>query len=57
MFSENSQQEKMMKKFKGIYTVAGKELNSYFSGPVAYIVITIFLIFTGFSFFKDFFLF
>lgn len=46
-----------MKKFKGIYTVAGKELNSYFSGPVAYIVITIFLIFTGFSFFKDFFYF
>lgn len=46
-----------MKRFKGIYIVASKELNSYFTGPVAYIVITIFLIFTGFSFFKDFFYF
>lgn len=57
MFLENSLQERIMKRFKGIYTVAGKELNSYFSGPIAYIVITIFLIFTGFNFFKDFFYF
>jgi ABC-2 type transport system permease protein len=32
-----------------------KELRSYFVSPIAYIVITIFLIFTGFFFFKDFF--
>lgn len=46
-----------MKRFKGIYIVAKKELNSYFAGPIAYIVISIFLMFTGFSFFKDFFYF
>ena len=32
-----------------------KELMSYFTTPIAYIVITIFLLFTGFFFFKDFF--
>ena len=46
-----------MKRFDGIYIVAGRELKSYFSSPIAYIVITVFLIFTGFSFFKDFFYF
>ncbi len=46
-----------MGRFNGIITVAGKELRSYFSSPIAYIVITVFLIFTGFFFFKDFFYF
>jgi len=46
-----------MNRFKGVYIVAGRELNSYFTSPIAYIVISVFLIFTGFSFFKDFFYF
>ncbi|PKL19456.1 MAG: ABC transporter [Spirochaetae bacterium HGW-Spirochaetae-5] len=32
-----------------------KELKSYFNSPIAYIVIAVFLVFTGFFFFKDFF--
>lgn len=32
-----------------------KELKGYFNSPIAYIVITVFLAFTGFFFFKDFF--
>ena len=34
-----------------------RELRSYFTSPVAYIVITIFLLFSGFFFFKDYFYF
>jgi ABC-2 type transport system permease protein len=57
IFSGSSQQEGVMNRFKRINIVAGRELNSYFTSPIAYIVITVFLIFTGFSFFKDFFYF
>ncbi len=42
---------------KGIQAVASRELASYFTSPIAYIVITVFLLFTGFMFFKDFFYF
>lgn len=35
--------------------VMKKELRAYFISPIAYIVITIFLVLTGFLFFKDFF--
>lgn len=38
-----------------VMAIARKELRGYFGSPIAYIVITIFLIFTGFFFFKDFF--
>jgi len=34
-----------------------RELLAYFTSPVAYIVISIFLLFSGFFFFKDFFYF
>lgn len=46
-----------MEKFNGTITVARKELQGYFNSPIAYIVITVFLIFSGFFFFKDFFYF
>lgn len=46
-----------MKRYSELSAIMKKELNSYFSSPIAYIVITIFLIFTGFFFFKDFFYF
>ena len=46
-----------MEKFNGKITVARKELQGYFNSPIAYIVITVFLIFSGFFFFKDFFYF
>jgi len=38
-----------------VKAIARKELRGYFDSPIAYIVITIFLVFTGFFFFKDFF--
>jgi ABC-2 type transport system permease protein len=37
--------------------ITKRELRAYFTSPVAYIVITIFLLFSGFFFFKDFFYF
>ena len=44
-----------MDRYKQILTVMKKDLRSYFNSPIAYIVITVFLSFTGFFFFKDFF--
>lgn len=44
-----------MDRYKEIFTVMKKDLRSYFNSPIAYIVITVFLSFTGFFFFKDFF--
>ncbi len=39
------------------FSIARRELKAYFTGPIAYIVITIFLIITGVLFFNNFFLF
>lgn len=39
---------------RNFYLIAKKELQSYFSSPVAYVVITIFLIITGYSFYNQF---
>ena len=47
--------EKFKEKFKEMFAVMKKDLNDYFNSPIAYIVITIFLVFVGFFFFKDFF--
>jgi len=44
-----------MKRSGRLPAIIKKELDSYFSSPIAYIVITIYLVFTGFFFFKDFF--
>jgi ABC-2 type transport system permease protein len=44
-----------MSRYKEALTLAKKELKAYFISPIAYIVITVFLIFTGFFFFKDYF--
>ena len=44
-----------MEKFNETLTVMKKDLRDYFNSPIAYIVITIFLVFVGFFFFKDFF--
>jgi len=44
-----------MNRLNGTVTVMKKDLRSYFNSPIAYIVITVFLAFTGFFFFKDFF--
>ncbi len=46
-----------MKNINATISIVKKELRSYFVSPIAYIVITIFLIFSGFFFFKDFFYF
>ncbi len=46
-----------MDRFNTALTIMKKELRAYFVSPIAYIVITIFLIFSGFFFFKDFFYF
>ncbi len=43
-------------RYREIRAVAGKELSSYFTTPIAYIVITVFLAFTGWFFFSTFFL-
>ena len=37
---------------RNFYLIAKKELNSYFSSPVAYVVITIFLVVTGYYFYN-----
>ena len=39
---------------RNFYLIAKKELDSYFASPVAYVVITIFLIITGYSFYNQF---
>jgi ABC-2 type transport system permease protein len=44
-----------MEKFNEMLAVMKKDLKDYFNSPIAYIVITIFLVFVGFFFFKDFF--
>jgi gliding motility-associated transport system permease protein len=46
-----------MDRLNGTLTIMKKEFKGYFISPIAYIVISIFLIFTGFFFFKDFFYF
>lgn len=46
-----------MERFSEMRAIMTKELKSYFNSPIAYIVITIFLVFMGFFFFKDFFYF
>ena len=46
-----------MKRYENILNIARRELQSYFTSPIAYIVIAVFIIFTGFFFFKDFFYF
>jgi len=47
--------EKLNQKYKEMFAVMKKDLRDYFNSPIAYIVITIFLVFVGFFFFKDFF--
>ena len=37
---------------RNVYLIAKKELQSYFSSPVAYVVITIFLVITGYFFYN-----
>lgn len=44
-----------MKRLNESFIIMRKELKGYFNSPIAYIVITVFLAFTGFFFFKDFF--
>ncbi len=44
------------RQFAETFVITGRELGSYFSTPIAYIVIFVFLAFTGFFFFKDFFM-
>lgn len=39
---------------RNVYLVARKELQSYFSSPVAYVVITMFLVITGYFFYNQF---
>lgn len=43
-----------MKRFSELTAVMNRELKSYFSSPIAYIVITVFVIFTGVFFFHIF---
>lgn len=45
-----------MERYKGALTVTAKELRTYFTTPIAYIVITVFLAITGWLFFSTFFL-
>jgi ABC-2 type transport system permease protein len=47
--------EKFKEKFNEMFAVMKKDLKGYFNSPIAYIVITIFIVFVGFFFFKDFF--
>ena len=42
--------------FKQPLTIMRKELSGYFTTPIAYIVITVFLVITGWFFFSTFFL-
>ena len=44
-----------MNRYNEISAVMKRDLRSFFNSPIAYIVITVFLSFTGFFFFKDFF--
>ncbi|HPS58161.1 MAG TPA: ABC transporter permease subunit [Spirochaetota bacterium] len=44
-----------MNRYNEISSVMKRDLRSFFNSPIAYIVITVFLSFTGFFFFKDFF--
>jgi len=44
-----------MNQFKGIYHIFNKEFKTYFVSPIAYIVISIYLVITGFLFFSPFF--
>lgn len=46
-----------MERLNESFIIMRKELKGYFNSPIAYIVITVFLAFTGFFFFKDFFYF
>lgn len=41
---------------QNIWTICKKEFKSYFNSPAAYIVLTIFLLLTGWFFFSDFFI-
>jgi len=43
-------------KFKHINTIIDKELKGYFNSPLAYIFMTVFLVFTSWFFFRGFFL-
>jgi ABC-2 type transport system permease protein len=45
-----------MNRLKNILTVFRKEFLSFFNSPIAYIVITVFLLFSGWLFFQQFFL-
>jgi ABC-2 type transport system permease protein len=45
-----------MNQLKNVLTVFKKEFLSFFNSPVAYIVITVFLLFSGWLFFQQFFL-
>lgn len=45
-----------MNKLMNIHTVFKREFQSFFNSPVAYIVITVFLLFSGWLFFQQFFL-
>lgn len=44
----------MKKSTRESLIIARKELTSYFSSPIAYIIITLFVLFTGVLFFRDF---
>jgi len=46
-----------MDRYRGAIVIASKELMAYFYSPIAYIVMTIFIIATGFFYIKDFFYF
>lgn len=46
----------IMSSFKNVLTIARKECLLFFNSPVAYIVITVFLLFSGWLFFQQFFL-
>jgi ABC-2 type transport system permease protein len=45
-----------MNKLKNIFTIFKREFQSFFNSPIAYIVITVFLLFSGWLFFQQFFL-
>jgi len=45
-----------MNKLANIFTVFKREFQSFFNSPIAYIVITVFLLFCGWLFFQQFFL-
>jgi ABC-2 type transport system permease protein len=45
-----------MNKLTNVFTVFKREFQSFFNSPIAYIVITVFLLFSGWLFFQQFFL-